>query len=88
MTRQTADACAGRSGDTRPRRQARQPGSVFSRFEHQVVGDVEGAVSGIGAAALAIFLIYMVVIGGRAYRRGETGDLIEYEAGTPRLVAG
>jgi hypothetical protein len=43
---------------------------------------------GIGAAALAVFLIYMLVIGGRAHRRGETGDLVEFEAGTPRLVAG
>jgi hypothetical protein len=30
----------------------------------------------------------MVFVGGRAYRRGETGDLTEYEAGTPTLVAG
>lgn len=70
-------------------------GLVFALF---LAGLVEGFVTGwalpwplkigIGAAALAIFLIYMVVIGGRAHRRGETGDLIEYEAGTPRLVAG
>lgn len=43
---------------------------------------------GIGTAALALFLFYMIVIGGRAHRRGETGDLTEYEAGTPTLVAG
>ncbi|MCR2793773.1 stage II sporulation protein M [Microbacterium sp. zg.Y625] len=43
---------------------------------------------GIGAAALAAFLVYMLVVGGRAYRRGETGDLTEYETGTPRLIAG
>lgn len=43
---------------------------------------------GIGGAALAVFLLYMLVVGGRAHRRGETGDLVEYEAGTPRLVAG
>ncbi|MHC2999680.1 stage II sporulation protein M [Microbacterium sp. HJ5] len=43
---------------------------------------------GIGAVALALFLIYMIVVGGRAFRRGETGDLTEYEAGTPTLVAG
>ncbi|HWM16539.1 MAG TPA: stage II sporulation protein M, partial [Microbacterium sp.] len=43
---------------------------------------------GIGAAALAAFLVYMIVVGGRAHRRGETGDLTEYEAGTPTLVAG
>lgn len=70
-------------------------GLVFALF---LAGLVEGFVTGwalpwpvkigIGAAALAVFLIYMLVIGGRAYRRGATGDLIEYEAGTPRLVAG
>ena len=43
---------------------------------------------GIGAAALALFLVYMLVVGGRAHRRGETGDLTEFEAGTPTLVAG
>lgn len=43
---------------------------------------------GIGAAALAAFLVYMLVVGGRAHRLGETGDLTEYESGTPRLVAG
>ncbi len=42
----------------------------------------------IGAAALGLFLSYMLVVGRRAYRRGETGDLTEYEAGTSRLVAG
>jgi hypothetical protein len=43
---------------------------------------------GIGALALGAFLFYMLVIGGRAARDGETGDLTEYEAGTERLVAG
>ncbi|MFS0733646.1 stage II sporulation protein M [Microbacterium sp. 1P10UB] len=43
---------------------------------------------GLGALALGVFLIYMLVIGRRAHRRGESGDLTEYEAGTPRLVAG
>lgn len=43
---------------------------------------------GIGAAALAIFLVYMLWLGRRAFRAGESGDLVEYEAGTPRLVAG
>lgn len=43
---------------------------------------------GIGAAALALFLVYVLVVGRRAHRRGETGDLTEYEAGTPTLVAG
>lgn len=70
-------------------------GLVFALF---LAGLVEGFVTGwalpwplkigIGAAALAVFLIYMLVVGGRAYRRGETGDLVEYEAGTPRLLAG
>lgn len=43
---------------------------------------------GIGTLALAVFLVYMLAIGRRAARAGETGDLTEYEAGTPRLVAG
>lgn len=43
---------------------------------------------GIGAAALALFLFYMLFVGRRAHRAGETGDLTEYEAGTPRVVAG
>ena len=43
---------------------------------------------GIGAAALGVFLFYMLVIGRRAVRRGESGDLVEYEAGTPTLTAG
>ncbi|MCR2810227.1 MULTISPECIES: stage II sporulation protein M [unclassified Microbacterium] len=63
-----------------------------------VSGAIEGFVTaqpwpwalkiGIGAVALAAFLLYMLVVGGRAHRRGETGDLREYEAGTARLVAG
>lgn len=43
---------------------------------------------GIGAIALGIVLVYMLVVGRRAARQGETGDLIEYEAGTPTLTAG
>jgi uncharacterized membrane protein SpoIIM required for sporulation len=43
---------------------------------------------GIGAAALGVFLFYMLVVGRRAHRLGETGDLTEFEAGTPTLVAG
>jgi uncharacterized membrane protein SpoIIM required for sporulation len=43
---------------------------------------------GIGAAALAAFLFYMVVVGGRAVRAGQTGDLDEFEAGARRIVAG
>lgn len=42
----------------------------------------------IGAATLAVFLLYMLVLGRRAVRQGETGDLTEFEAGTPTLVAG
>jgi hypothetical protein len=30
----------------------------------------------------------MLVVGRRAAEEGESGDLTEYEAGTPRLVAG
>lgn len=70
-------------------------GLVFALL---LAGLVEGFITGwalpwplkigIGAAALAVFLIYMLVVGGRAHRRGETGDLVEYEAGTPTLVAG
>jgi len=43
---------------------------------------------GIGTVALAAFLFYQWVIGGRAYRAGETGDLDEFEAGARQLVAG
>jgi ABC-type enterobactin transport system permease subunit len=63
-----------------------------------ISGAIEGFVTaqpwpwpvkiGIGAAALGAFLVYMLVVGRRAYRRGETGDLTEYETGTPTLVAG
>jgi uncharacterized membrane protein SpoIIM required for sporulation len=67
-------------------------------FALALSGVIEGFVTGqpwpwpvkigIGAAALATLVVYMLVVGGRAYRRGETGDLGEYDAGTPRLVAG
>jgi uncharacterized membrane protein SpoIIM required for sporulation len=67
-------------------------------FALGVSGLVEGFVTaqpwpwpvkiGIGALALALFLAYMVFVGGRAHRRGETGDLEEWQAGTPTLVAG
>lgn len=63
-----------------------------------VSGSIEGFVTPrewpwqvklvIGATALAAFLVYMLVVGGRAYRAGESGDLTEYERGTERLVAG
>jgi len=42
---------------------------------------------GIGTVALAAFLVYQWVLGGRAVRAGETGDLEEFEAGARRLVA-
>ncbi|MFF1878047.1 stage II sporulation protein M [Leifsonia sp. NPDC058230] len=42
----------------------------------------------IGALALAAFLAYMLVLGRRAVRAGETGDLSEFEAGSRRVVAG
>ncbi|WP_194409092.1 stage II sporulation protein M [Microbacterium cremeum] len=67
-------------------------------FALGVSGLIEGFVTaqpwpwpvkiGIGAAALALFLVYMLVVGRRAHLLGETGDLTEYEAGTPTLVAG
>ena len=63
-----------------------------------VSGIIEGFVTaqpwpwpvkiGIGALALGGFLFYMLVVGGRATRLGETGDLTEGETGTPTLVAG
>ena len=43
---------------------------------------------GIGTVALAGFLAYQWVLGGRAARAGETGDLDEFEAGAKQLVAG
>ena len=43
---------------------------------------------GIGALALGVFLGYMLILGRRAQRLGETGDLTEFEAGTPTLVVG
>ena len=43
---------------------------------------------GIGTVALAAFLVYQWVIGGRAARDGQTGDLEEFESGAKQLVAG
>lgn len=70
-------------------------GLIFTLF---LSGLVEGFITGstlpwavkigIGAAALGLFLFYMLVIGRRAAREGETGDLLEFEAGTPTLTAG
>lgn len=42
----------------------------------------------IGTVALAAFLVYQWVIGRRAYRAGQTGDLEEFESGARRIVAG
>jgi uncharacterized membrane protein SpoIIM required for sporulation len=63
-----------------------------------VSGIIEGFVTpapwpwpvkiGIGAVALLAFLAYMLVLGRRAYRAGETGDLDEFEAGSRRIFAG
>jgi uncharacterized membrane protein SpoIIM required for sporulation len=60
-------------------------------------GTIEGYVTrqpwpwpikiGIGTLALVIFLVYQWGVGRRAYRRGATGDLTEFEAGAQQLVA-
>jgi hypothetical protein len=60
-------------------------------------GIVEGLVTrqpwpwplkiGIGTFALLLFLSYQWILGRRAYRRGETGDLEEFEAGATQLTA-
>lgn len=63
-----------------------------------VSGLIEGLVTrqdwpwwikiGIGSVALIAFLAYQWLLGGRASRAGETGDLDEFEAGARRLTAG
>ena len=63
-----------------------------------VAGVIEGFVTpapwpwpvkiGIGALALAALLAYMLVLGGRAVRAGETGDLSAFDAGARRATAG
>ncbi|HEY8913307.1 stage II sporulation protein M [Lacisediminihabitans sp.] len=63
-----------------------------------VSGIIEGFVTrqdwpwvikiGIGSVALGAFLFYQWVIGRRAHRAGETGDLGEFEAGARQIVAG
>lgn len=62
-----------------------------------VSGCIEGFVTpsplpwpvkiGIGALALAAFLTYMLVVGRRATRAGQTGDLDEFAAGARRIAA-
>lgn len=63
-----------------------------------VSGLIEGLVTrqewpwpikiGIGTVALGGFLFYQWVVGRRAARAGETGDLEEFESGARQLVAG
>lgn len=63
-----------------------------------VSGIIEGFVTrqdwpwpikiGIGTVALVSFLVYQWVVGRRAARAGETGDLEEFEAGARQLFAG
>ena len=70
-------------------------GLVFFLF---VSGLIEGFVTpapwpwpvkiGIGVLAFGGFLAYMLVLGGRARRAGETGDLVEFDAGANRITAG
>ncbi|NQX14175.1 stage II sporulation protein M [Microbacteriaceae bacterium VKM Ac-2855] len=43
---------------------------------------------GIGVLALGAFLAYVLVLGGRAHRAGETGDLARFDAGSRRVWAG
>ena len=44
--------------------------------------------TGIGTLALAAFLVVQWVVGRRAHRLGQTGDLDEFERGAARLIAG
>ena len=69
-------------------------GLMLSLF---VSGIIEGFVTpsplpwpvkiGIGALALAAFLFYMLFVGRRAVRAGETGDLDPFTAGARRIIA-
>jgi uncharacterized membrane protein SpoIIM required for sporulation len=43
---------------------------------------------GIGTFALVAFLIYQWVVGRRAARAGETGDVLEFDAGAKEILAG
>ena len=61
-------------------------------------GIVEGTVTrqdwpwpvkiGIGTVALALVLTYQWVVGGRAHRAGERGDVDEFDRGATEIVAG
>lgn len=69
-------------------------GLVFALL---VAGIIEGFVTpqpwpwpikiGIGVLALAAFLGYMLILGSRVSRAGETGDLDEFESGAKRIIA-
>ncbi len=69
-------------------------GLVFALF---VSGVIEGFVTrqdwpwvikiGIGTIALAAMLAYQWILGGIAYRAGQTGDLEAFEAGARKIVA-
>ncbi|WBU37802.1 stage II sporulation protein M [Homoserinibacter sp. YIM 151385] len=62
-----------------------------------ISGIIEGAVTrqdwphpvriGIGTLALAVVLLYQWVLGRRAHRAGQTGDLEEFESGARRIAA-
>jgi len=62
-----------------------------------VSGIIEGFVTrqdwpwvikiGIGTIALVAFLAYQWIVGRRAFRAGETGDLSEFDSGAKRIVA-
>jgi uncharacterized membrane protein SpoIIM required for sporulation len=62
-----------------------------------MAGIIEGVVTrqdwpwpvkiGIGTVALAVVLFYQWVIGRRAARAGETGDLAEFDAGARQIVS-
>lgn len=62
-----------------------------------ISGIVEGYVTrqdwpwalkiGIGAAALALYLVYALWVGRRAAQAGETGDLVRFEAGATTITA-
>lgn len=70
-------------------------GLVLALF---VSGLVEGFVTrqpwpwpfkiGIGTVVLVLFLVYQWVVGRRAARAGETGDVEEFDAGATAIVAG
>jgi uncharacterized membrane protein SpoIIM required for sporulation len=42
---------------------------------------------GMGTVALAVVLVYQWVVGRRAYRAGQTGDLAEFDAGARQIVS-